>query len=383
MNNIVMKKYSALYLLFALLLAAGCSDDDKVTLYSIQQSVIETLPAETLDLGELTESGTNPLLFTIRWSPTEFLTSHTSGPTPVAPLTYNVEIDRIGAGFASARTYAATSADSVDVFVDDMNTFLINELSAVASNEVQVEVRIVSKYGEGDRNTSYSSNVETVTLIPYDRTDPMQPVYLVGDMNGWNTSNSDYMIFRANSDPGARIYTYTGRLNGYFKFIPESSLGTNNMYYTAGDGTLAYGESDGGAFYVEDKYVTITLDLNEMTWTMMDYDTTDKKNYEQIWIAGVFNNWPQGGTDLGKLQKWAYDPHIWSATVTMDDVEYGVKFNAGTWGEKWCPSVTSDVPYGVSEYNPAHDNNIDLKGVAGTYFVQLNDLTGHYILIKK
>jgi hypothetical protein len=148
---------------------------------------------------------------------------------------------------------------------------------------------------------------------------------------------------------------------------------------------LAYGiHSEGeGAFYVEGKYVTITLDLDNMTWTMTDFNVSTYPTYEVIGFVGDFCSWGANGADP-EMKQSSYDPHIWE----LDDVEvgnpgYGVKFRADhDWSNRWCPTVNTDVPYGVGRLNPSDDPNISIAD-SGKYYVKFNDLTGHYIVLLK
>lgn len=382
-----MKRNKITYLLLALLAfsAVGCDDDHDLELDRIVPMVIESLPSENQILEELWVDGNkNPLLFTVKWSQPEFIVDGTA--TPAAPVSYTVEIDKWGVGFKSPAVITTTTSFENDVHVNDLNTVLVKELGAIPYEENKFEIRITAKYGEGEGKTFSSSNSPVLTVTPYPIADlgPLQGVYIIGDMNNWNSSNTNYRIFRANSKEDNRIYTYTGWLNGYFKLMLEEGLGDNKVYYPASDSELAFGEglNNDNSFYVNGKYVTIDVDLDAMTYTMTDFDISTAKTYTAICFVGDFCAWGAEGADPEMTQ--TEDPHIWEMkNVAIDNPGYGVKFRDNhSWDNRWCPTANTDIPYGIGRLNPADDPNISITEV-GNYYVKFNDLTGHYIVEYK
>lgn len=371
-------------LLLVLVLFCSCeSDDTTPALTGISPSTLNSIPLQSVILTEPAK-GQDPLLCTFTWSPTQFFLDGSDVYTSAGKLDYALEIAKVGDEFANAHILASTSNLRADIMVQEINNLLINKLMAAPNEVFDAEFRIVATYGEGLPKTEVSTNSLKMSITPYKPAEDMPRIYLIGDMNGWNNSNTDLRMFRNSSNDEDYEYVFILKMaaDTYYKFIPESSLGSNdNLYSYGGDGKLVLEGPDGSALHNETEgYKKIIIDIEAMTYVVEDYDVTSATEYTQIWLAGVFNNWPEGGTDVGKLTKSTYDPHIWTATLDLETVEYGVKFNAGTWANRWAPAVPMDVPYGVADYNPSHDNNIDLSNQTGTYFIQLNDLTGHYIV---
>ncbi|MCD8081817.1 MAG: SusF/SusE family outer membrane protein [Bacteroides sp.] len=391
-----MKRYIHLILPFLLLpLVSSCENDtDGPTLTEITPSVISSLPSGVFDLSSYDEENDNPLLFTLRWSPTEFHMKGNSAPQGVAPITYSIEIDRSGNNFADAATLAATTADTVDVFRKDLNDFLLSQLKLEAFETYELELRLSVKFGEGNHefNQLYSGNTVTFSAIPVINEEEVFFIYLIGSMNGWNTSDKSFPMFRDDNKESNRIYTYTGRIaaDTWFKFIPEFSLGTDDMYYDNGSGTLIHGDSGGGALYIEKEgYYTLTIDLQDMSWKIEPYDVSKATKWKIINFVGAFCNWgePDDKNEVHdpEMEPSAYDPHIWTLEIDLPTIEYGVKFRADhSWDNKWCPRSSSEVPFGICDHNPSGDPNISLDETGtGTYLVIFNDLTGHYIISKK
>ncbi|MCD8031185.1 MAG: SusE domain-containing protein [Bacteroides sp.] len=394
-----MKRYIHLILPFLLLpLVSSCENDtDGPTLTEITPSVISSLPSGVFDLSSYDEENDNPLLFTLRWSPTEFHMKGNSAPQGVAPITYSIEIDRSGNNFADPATLAATTADTVDVFRKDLNDFLLSQLKLEAFETYELELRLSVKFGEGNHefNQLYSENKVTFTAIP---SEGLQHVYIIGDMNGWNNSNTDFMMFRDNSDETEFDYIYVGRIaeNTYFKFVSESNLGTWNLFCDAGNGELVLDE-DGGAFYNDkERYVKILLNIKQLTYSIEEYDASKATKWDHIIFVGAFCNWGDKDDNeeddnedenlAPEMEKSTYDPHIWSLDVNLPTVEWGVKFRTKAgWDIQWGVDGASSLPYGKISFTDEGVNlpNIYLETGPGDYHIRLNTLSNHYIFIKQ
>lgn len=371
--------------LLCLLGLIGCKDDESTpVLTKIIPSTIDNFPSDNYVLTEPLDN--NPLLFTVTWTETMFQLDGSANPIPAAPVNYTLQIDKVGNNFASPQTVAVTSSLSTNIYVKDFNELLLKNLALAADQSAEVELRILANYGQNLAGESLSANTITLTVTPYQPTEDLQSIYLLGDMNGWNNRNTDFIMFRNSSDPKDRVYTYTGRIQAgcYFKFIPEQSLGSYKAYCRKDDTTMEYIESEGGSFYNETEgYKTITINLKDMSYTIEDFDVSKSPTYTMINFVGVFCNWGEGNADPA-MTPMEYDPHIWKITQNLSTVEYGVKFRANhSWDNRWCPPNPDDTPYGKTDFNPAgHDNNISLAE-PGEYNVVFNDLTGHYVITKK
>ncbi len=367
------------------LFLASCSDDhSSPALSDIAPSTLNPLAFQEI---VLTQPGDNasPLLCTISWTETRFFFNSSVTPEPAGPVSYTLEIDRLANNFENAAMLAVTTSLYADILVTEMNDILIGGLGAKTGQSIDLEIRLVANYGEGLPKEVIGNNTLALTLTPYAEKKPLQAIYIIGDMNGWDNSNTDFRMFRDNSKANEYVYTYTGRLaaNTSFKFVPQESLGTDRMYVDAGNGSLGYDDSSDGSFFNEtERYVTITLDVEDMTYIIEEYDISNAKTWTTINLTGAFCDW--GETNEPDLVATGYDPHIWTLTINLETVEYGVKFRANhAWDDKWCPKDPDAYPYGLCDFSPeGHDNNIGLPA-AGTYDILFNDLTGHYIFTAR
>lgn len=382
-----MKTYN-IYIISILCLLGftACGEDDSSpVLTKVVASTIDNFPANEYTLTE-PEEGLNPLAFTVTWTETLFHLDGSQNPVPAAPVSYTLQIDKVGNNFASPQVLTATSSLVANIYVSDLNTLLIEKMGAVADEVINVELRLIANYGQNLAGESVSANKVELAITPYLPTGDLRAVYLLGDMNGWDNRNTDFIMFRDNSDPKDRTYTYVGRIHAgcYFKFIPEESLGSYKAYCRKDDQSMVYEVSDGGSFYNETEgYKKITINLKDLTYTIEDFDMTGVSTWPMVNFIGAFCNWGDGNSDPA-MTPMTYDPHIWKITQNLSTVEYGVKFRANhSWDNRWCPSNPDAVPYGKTDFNPtAHDNNISLSE-PGEYSVVFNDLTGHYVIMKK
>lgn len=374
-----------LLVLAGMLLLASC-DKHEPAITNIVPCTIGAVPTEALDINAIMKE--RKILFTLQWSQPQFATE--KGSVAAAPIVYNIEFDKYGNGFSNAKAYSIIQGDAsqFDIPVMDFSVWVLaNIQGAKAGSPITLEVRLKVQYGDAE-NYTYSSNAQPVTIIPFG----VQPIFLIGDWNDWNTADNTYRMFRDGNDESDFTMVYVGRIKSEFKFIAKGSLGTQDMYYKKSETEMGVGVHDGDAFTVPSEgYYEVAMNLMNMTYSIKPYDATGKKSYTAVGFMGAWCNWTT--TDAkAQLTQSPYNPHLWYGTFDLSTVEYGVKFcgNKG-WGDKWQPSesTTEDVPYGVSFHNyvnpddPASDPNFSLGSATGVYFTSLNDLTGHYIIEKQ
>ena len=377
----------------------GCSEDKTTPVLSnVESGELDNLPVNEIVLA-IPEKGTNPLLLTITWTETKF---SLDGMLPVAPVRYMLEANKAGKKFANPITFAAATDLYANLYVNDINTLLLKQFEAVPGKAIQLELRLITSYGEDAKseNKVVSSKIISLALTPFEPPKNILDIYMIGNMNNWTNSTTDakaktFMIFRDNNDPGNMTYTYTGLIgaDSYFKFSSEDGLGDwAKMYCMGSNGQLTFGDLD--AFHIADEgYYTITIDIDAMTYTIVPFDMTGVAEWPVMSFVGQFCNWGDGGSDPEMTPRTVQvnngadiiDSHIWTWEGDLDNIDWGVKFRANhSWDSRWCPKVSSDNPYGVAEFNQSADNNIDISNQGlGHYLVIFNDLTGHYYVKRQ
>ncbi len=207
-------------------------------------------------------------------------------------------------------------------------------------------------------------------------------LYLVGNMNGWDNADKGFMAYRDDNELTNGVYTYTGffkKQDGgegcYFKFCPEEYLGSwDHMYYAGADGELKNGNGDPAFFVPVEGYYTVTIDLLNMTWTLEALTETPTE-YTKIGLMGAYNSWDVAREAF--MTQSAYDKHMWTTELELPAGE--IKFRADSnWDIAW---GNGPVPYGKGDMTPATPN-INIPE-AGTYQIRFNDITGHYVFLKK
>lgn len=111
-----------------------------------------------------------------------------------------------------------------------------------------------------------------------------------------------------------------------------------------------------------------------MTWTLEALTETPTE-YTKIGLMGAYNSWDVAREAF--MTQSAYDKHMWTTELELPAGE--IKFRADSnWDIAW---GNGPVPYGKGDMTPATPN-INIPE-AGTYQIRFNDITGHYVFLKK
>jgi starch-binding outer membrane protein SusE/F len=385
-----MKTYKIYFLsLIGLLGLTACNNDKIISeLTRVDASTIDSFPKNEYILQNPGDE--NPLLFTATWTEPLFYLNGESTPEPIAPIKYTLQIDKAGNNFKSPQILTVTTSLAANIYTKDFNFVLIDSLNATPGEKCNVEIRLLTSYGQNIPKESLSTNKVLLSVAPFKDSDPLQPLYIFGDINSWDNTNTDnmYIMFKNNSDTKNAVYTYTGYLpgNSSFKIIPKEALGTNKAYCFKQDGVFEYVESGTAFFNKTEGYKTITLDLKTMSYSIQDYDISGVTDWGSMGFIGSFCNWANE-PQMTRLS--AKNRHIWKLNVTLDALSsgstYAVKFRAeGSWGSRWAAVDPNALPYGKTIFLTGNepDPNIVLSE-GGTYQVTFNDLTGQYVVLNK
>jgi len=355
----------------------SCREDDLLSLKEVIPSVLDDVAVKEYVLTE-PAANSNPLLLTSTWTETKFNLSSSSNSEPAGPVNYVLQMDKEGNDFKDPVVLASTNALSANIFVKDINAILLSKLNFEAETEGTVEIRIMTYYGQNQVHSIASENILKIKITPYKPLEEVEAVYLLGDMNGWNNTSTEYLMYRNSNDPDDRTYTYTGRLaaNTYFKFIPAESLGTFKAYCIKDDSTMTYEETSGGAFYNQnERYVTITINTQTLTYTIVDYtENNTTKFFNTMGPIGEFSNWDNEPL----MTKSSYDAHQWTITYNFAS-STTCKFRGNKdWSNNWGGTAEA-IPYGKGIFDGPGATIV----VPGTYKIHFNDLTGHYAILQQ
>lgn len=363
--------------LMAMMAFASCNSDlDKVT-FNEADVVVGTLAS--IDSEYILDSNiANEVLETFEWTATDFGYD--------ASVTYKVEIDSAGHEFANKKIISSVVGQTeTSVTHKELNTILLafDSIYGIASGaKATYEIRLSSSIGESA--TTFYSNVYTVDITTFASYQPV--VYIVGDgLVGWDNSvngigNNLQVFFADDSNSSNSLYTFTGYFySGKALKFPTIAGDWTTVY--AADGDVLKPNNGGDNYTIPvatDGLYTLAIDTKALTITMSAYTGT-ANTYTTIGIVGDgANGWPSD-TDITDIAMTNPTPHIWVAKDV--DLSVGqVKFRADTsWGTNWGAQTADnqDLPYGLGK---AGGENFQIK-TAGKYYLALNDITGHYVII--
>lgn len=335
--------------------------------------------APTVAPGNLTVNTNEPFVcssdnasdiaFVFKWTPADFGRNVSS----VYSLQFSVSDD-----FGNVQEITAgNNVLEAGVTSDNLNT-IMHSLGMPIDVPTDIFVRVKAKPMVLGSSTPvlpqlYSESVQTINITsyamaPFHLLGSMFGAWLVGDPYAWDTTNYRYVMFRDN--PLSKD-TYTGYFLGFdpvtyagqIKFQADGDLGTYTQYGVT-DGKLSL--TGANVEPAENGYYTITCSLSDMSFSMEPYDASGAQEYGQVSLSGSV----AGGTI--DLEQASYDPHIWFA----DDVE--LSLGEVTFESESMVWAGTTFPYGKDSGN----GHIEVTK-AGTYYVKLCDLTGHYVFYEK
>ena len=294
------------------------------------------------------------------------------------------------ADFESFDVLGATGENNLAVTVRQLMTLateagLDTDPETEAPNTGQLYFRVVAYAGNNNGNSNaQTSEVQSITVVlPEDATEPdevFKDLFLVGSATaaGWdNTATSNnFPLFRDAANPNLYYYTgkFTGGADAAFKLIEEKGLWAPQ--YGGENGTLIYrpteAEADPAAIPVSTTgYYTLTVNTDDMTYTLEPFDASGAATYASIGIIG--DSTPNGWDSDIDLTKSAFDPHIWY----IRNIELTDGFAKFRVDDAWDTNWGADTPL----VGQGTAGGPDIPVAAGTYDVWFNDITKRYIFI--
>lgn len=292
--------------------------------------------------------------------------------------------------FESFDVIGSTGSNSLAVTVRQMmelaeDAGLDNDPATEAPNTGELHFRVQAYPGtESGNELAATSEVRSLTVVLPEAAGEDEEVFknlfLVGSgtPTGWdnNGTSNNYPLYRDAENPD--IYYYTGKLEGgddmFWKLVEVK--GQWAPQYGGENGNLIYRETeddeDPPAIAIPSTgYYTLTVNVDELTYTLEPYDASGAPTYATI---GLIGDATAGGWDADQdMTQSSFDPHIWY----LHDVELidgGAKFRADDdWVDEW--GGDTELSGQATQGGP----NIPVS--EGTYDVWFNDLTKRYIFI--
>lgn len=240
------------------------------------------------------------------------------------------------------------------------------------------------------KQTEVQTNALTVHLksegpVNFNVWYPNTPSYyfFTGNTNNWSTE-ANVPFFPTLEDKNVQTLTtyFWSAWDGKFWF--QDNVGNWGEAYTAGDDTNRTGHgtitqyNDLCFFSPAEGMYTMTINMNDMTYSFTECEDQFPAEYDAIGIIGLNGDW---NTDVDMSQVIGKDDaktHVWYAYNVAVNQTCECKFRVNhDWATSWGNS--GDLPYGV-----ASEGSNNISGVEpGTYDVYFNDITKQYIFIAK
>lgn len=373
-----MKNIKHLFIAFiAIISLNACSEDDDFTFTAVPDPEGISFTNSTSESYILRASNADNLAERFVWNEVDF-----DVPTPV-----NYEL--IGSPtetFESITVLGNVTQTNIPVTVGSMlelagEAGLDNDPDTENPNTGALFFKVRAYVGgDGGNVVEKTSEVLTLSVIlPEGETEgPLfKEFFMVGDATaaGWVNNNNNTPLFRDSENEN--IYYFTGRFKGGadvegFKLL--ETLGEWQPQWGLDGESFVSSEVLGGdpaAFKVlEDKYYTLTVNREDLTYSFEAYDASADATYGSIGIIG--DSTPGGWDADTDMTQSEFDPHIWY----IQDIELGngeMKFRVDN---DWAVSWGTGVPVSGQALD-----GVNIPVSAGTYTIWFNDITKRYIFI--
>jgi len=294
-----------------------------------------------------------------------------------SPIEYAIVVDTVDT-FSSEKILATynTHSEAQIITIEMLNTVATTFIKK--SKPIKLYVAVKSYLGTSGNRGGLYSNIETINFTSfYFKIKDL--LYILGDglINSNNTpdniGNGLLVLFADTNGSDDLNYTFTGYFKGGkgLKFPTIAGDDTNTYGF---DGSKLALKGENYTIPAADGLYTLSIDMVTKDINMVKYTET-VESYTEMDILGDFSSWTSG-TPIAMTQ---VVPHVWVVPKAEISKDGAIKMRANkAWTKSW--GFVNDkiqFPYGIATSD--NGENIPLK--AGTYYIALNDITGHYIII--
>lgn len=383
-----MKKVNILLATFLGLMMFSCEDNHDLRVVPQEEVVAPEL--KSVLPQSLVIDGNTPLdnpIGAIYWSEAVYGIDQ-------LPSKYTVEIDKAGNDFSSPTALETLQGYTftTGITAKKLNDFAKGFFTAPGSYPFSIEIRVKAGLADEKLVKPVYSNVISFSYTAYVAELPTKdPLYITGDLisgvPSWNNDpagigNGLQVFFADDSKAANKKYTYTGLMNGGKNFKLPIKAGNWDTSYAWDNGKLG-ANNDGSDIPGPgtDGYYTMSVDLSTLSLEFVPY-AAGAAAVRHPFVALIGEGSPAGNWDTN-TNMVEVTPHVWVLSEAQMNVGEFKFRNTTDWSNTaWgAESADFDVPYGISS-DAADAKNFKIEK-AGTYFIQFNDLTKHYIIILK
>ncbi|HBX44539.1 Outer membrane protein SusF domain-containing protein [Limibacterium fermenti] len=258
----------------------------------------------------------------------------------------------------------------------DGNTALEGELIVEKAQAMRIEEPGWARITLNMMEYTYS-----IQLLGYTK----DVIYMTGDaitsLPGWKNEtaqlgNGLQVLFADNSTADSK-YTFTAHFTGGKAQKFPVNAGVWNPCWGYKDGALVLEDNSPNlSGPATDGYYTLKLDFGAKTAEYMPYTGNVSVTYNTMGVIGTAT---AGGWDADTDLTQVTD-HIWTGNaIELKAGELKIRAN-DAWEVSWGPASEEEQNSSFGLGTTANGKNIIIE-TAGTYYIALNDLTGHYIVI--
>ncbi|NVJ87082.1 MAG: SusE domain-containing protein [Algoriphagus sp.] len=245
-------------------------------------------------------------------------------------VTYEVEMDLAGSGFANAVSLGSSNSNIIEVTSETINDELLSK-GAMLDTPTDVDFRVKASINQ-PLSPIFGETV-TLSITPYNANVEFPVMYVPGDYQGWNPENEMTVLKSVNFDNVYEGYVHIlPGGTGEFK-VNETNSWDINYGDNGADGTL---DQEGDNIKVtEFGTILMKVDLAAKTYTLGE---------PLYW--GIIGDATEGGWDSETKMSFNRDENV--LTITTDLKAGEMKFRANQdWGFNYGGSngeLTADGP---------------------------------------
>ncbi|MHA7128248.1 SusF/SusE family outer membrane protein [Algoriphagus namhaensis] len=263
-------------------------------------------------------------------------------------VTYSLEMDLPGAGFANPVELGSSATTTIDVMTEELNDELIGKgLAFETASDVAFRVKASTDAGL----RPIFGDVIILSVTPYNADVDFPVLYVPGDYQGWNPGNEMTVLKSVNFDKKFTGFVHILGGSGEFKFTEENAWVDGKNYGDNGaDGSLENASDASNIKVTKFGTYEVNVDMNTKTYTL---------STPLLW--GIIGDATAGGWDSETPMNFDKDNNV--LTIKTDLKAGAFKFRAN---QNW------DFNYGGSNGElEAGGDNIPVAE-AGNYTITLN-----------
>jgi hypothetical protein len=255
----------------------------------------------------------------IEWTPADYGVN--------SPVTYVVELDSMGNGFADPIILATTIENKISISLEELNNKLLQELQLPGDVESSLELRVLSSLREQHQEISSVINLKVTPVKLFDAANPPS-LWVPGGYQGWSpgTAPQIYGISAAEFEGYVFIQEGTG-----FKFTSHPDWDHINYGDSGTPGKLTTDGLANGMSAHESGYYKFKVNIVDLTYEMYRVES-----------FGLIGTATPGSWDNSTPMDYNATSGVWSKSIDL--AAGALKFRANnSWDVNYGPENSASL----------------------------------------